>query len=170
MNLKTKIFIKIVISGLILIISAKMIYNRFILYLYKDTYIINAVDEIKKDDGIKNLNEKTNIQLETSQTKQEILSEVENTTQKNENKNQTQKNYNVTLKYTNKRAKKVKITGSFSSWKELDMKKKENDWIINLTLKDPGIYKYYFIVDGKKILDPKANKSKDGNYSLLEIK
>ncbi|MCX7648440.1 MAG: hypothetical protein N2Z60_07505, partial [Elusimicrobiales bacterium] len=74
------------------------------------------------------------------------------------------------IKYQTKKAKKVKLNGSFFGWKERDMKKENEDWIMELTIKDPGEYKYYFIVDGKKVLDPKAKKSKDGAFSLLEIK
>lgn len=52
-------------------------------------------------------------------------------------------------------AKKVFLTGSFNDWneKELQMKKTNNGWELNLYLKE-GTHSYKFIVDGEWMLDP----------------
>jgi hypothetical protein len=181
MNTKTKLITKIIISATILIITGKMIYNRFTVYLYKDTYIIKSENEIKKEDQVKSPEIKIENSSATStmNKSQENIPKIEKQNEtieqkqnikNNDEKKQENKNYKITIRYSNKHAKRVKISGSFFAWKERDMKKEGGEWIINLILKEQGEYKYYFIVDGKRVLDPKAKKSKDGNYSILEVR
>jgi hypothetical protein len=176
MSPKNKTILKIIVSAALLIFATKMIYQKLTVYFYKDTYTITLTkSEIKKDNEIKLSNENKNtISSQTLSLANESPKENEGSTLKNLEKDNEKKkegkNYKITLRYTNKKAKKVKISGSFFSWKERDMKKEGDQYLIELLLKEPGEYKYYFIVDGKKVLDPNATKTKDGKYSILEVK
>ena len=70
--------------------------------------------------------------------------------------NSTYFHHNYTFHLSgNTDAKKVFLTGSFNEWKEkeLQMKKVNDGWEINLYLKE-GTHAYKFIVDGNWILDP----------------
>ncbi|MEW6013262.1 MAG: hypothetical protein AB1602_07685 [Elusimicrobiota bacterium] len=162
MTERNKFLIKIIIAGAIFILSGKMIYDRLMIYLYKDTV---EITEIKAP----STEETKTSEAKTMEVKTETKT-VENIQQPQNAQSEQPKLHKVTIKYQTKKAKKVKLNGSFFGWKERDMKKENGDWIMELTIKDPGEYKYYFIVDGKKVLDPKAKKSKDGAFSLLEIK
>ncbi len=157
----------IVISFGIMIFSGVEIYKRINLHLYGDN--LDIIESEKKQKNEKS--ELSNTQLPQSyETSKEEDSKLEISTTTLQQKETAPKNYRVTISYTSKKAKNVKLNGSFYGWKERDMKKENNVWKTELILKEPGVYKYYFIVDGKKILDPKAQKTADKNYSIIEIK
>jgi hypothetical protein len=173
MKEKSKLVIEIIISLIVVVFSAKMIYKRINLYLYGDTVEISEVkkhvsDETNNKMSINEISKQDNIQTDT-QTKQSTTTteDKKSEIEKLDIKTQTRK---ITIRYQNKRAKNVKIAASFYKWKERDMKKSSGIWYDEVFIKDPGEYKYYFIVDGKKTLDPKAKKTRDGRYSILEIK
>lgn len=72
-------------------------------------------------------------------------------------------------------AKKVKVTGDFTSWNEkgfLLKKGRAGTWKTSLTLK-PGRYEYKFIVDGQWWTDPSNVNLVDNNFgtinSVLEV-
>lgn len=161
---KNKTLIKIIIAGTLFILSGKMIYDRVMIYLYKDTVEISET----KTDVSQN---KASEEFKTEEVKIETKT-LENQTQTNQITEQKEpaKLHRITIKYQNRKAKKVKLNGSFFGWKERDMKKENGEWVSELSIKDPGEYKYYFLVDGKKVLDSKAKKSKDGSFSVIEVK
>ena len=67
-------------------------------------------------------------------------------------------------------ARMVVLSGSFNNWRddELYMKKTSSGWELSHVL-GGGNYEYKFIVDGKTVPDPKAEKTANGN-SLLILK
>ena len=110
MNTKTKLITKIIISAIILIITGKMIYNRFTVYLYKDTYIIKSENEIKKEDQVKSPEIKIENSFATStmNKSQENIPKIEKQNEtieqkqnikNNDEKKQENKNYKITIRY-----------------------------------------------------------------------
>jgi hypothetical protein len=69
--------------------------------------------------------------------------------------------------YKDAKAKSVKIAGSFSSWKDVKMTKKNGVWHTEIYIL-PGTYPYHFTVDGKKKLDPGKPKAPTGD-SLVDV-
>jgi len=172
MNNKIKLILTIIISGFFVFLSGKMIYDRLMIYLYKDKV---EIIETNKTNNIPHTQNNNNAKEQSINTDTKTVDNTRDNSnninpQSNQQTTPQPKLYKICLKYNNKKAKKVKLNGSFYSWKERDMKKEKDGWTSELTLKDAGEYKYYFIVDGKKTLDPKAKKSKDGSFSLLEVK
>ncbi|MCX7641662.1 MAG: hypothetical protein N2Z20_03405 [Elusimicrobiales bacterium] len=165
----------ITVSVAILLFSVKKIYNKINLYLYQ-THAPNRVEnqsiminEMNQQQQLEN-SSKDNNSTQNLDNFQKETNREQNDTSLTSQQNQ-QNFYRIILRYENKKAKKVKLSGSFYAWKERDMKKADfGIWEEELVIKDRGIYKYYFIVDGKRILDPKAKKSNDGKYSIFEIK
>lgn len=153
-----------------MVFSGKMIYNRVSVYLYGDTIEISEAKIVKKNSPAEQIklnetaDQKNEVKTDTSPINQQITPEAQK-------QNHTLKSQKIKIKYQNKKAKKVKINASFFGWKEKDMKKvNAGEWEYEVFIKDPGEYRYFFIVDGNKVLDPKANKTKDGKYSILEVK
>ena len=68
-------------------------------------------------------------------------------------------------KYAN--ARSVLIAGSFTSWKDKKMTKKNGVWKTEVYIL-PGTYPYHFNVDGKKKLDPGKPKAPTGD-SLISV-
>jgi Glycogen recognition site of AMP-activated protein kinase len=56
------------------------------------------------------------------------------------------------FKYKNLKAKSVFVTGSFTKWKTIEMKKKKSVWQANVWIL-PGTYLFHYVVDGQKVLD-----------------
>lgn len=73
----------------------------------------------------------------------------------------------VKFTYTDLRAKKVEISGSFISWTKRPMRKKGNTWEIDLYMFG-GNYTYHFIVDGQRTADPSKPARRDGD-SLITV-
>ena len=71
------------------------------------------------------------------------------------------------FEYKDAKAKSVYIAGSFTSWKEQKMTKKNGVWKAEIYIL-PGTYPYHFTVDGKKKLDPGKPKAPTGD-SLVDI-
>ncbi len=71
------------------------------------------------------------------------------------------------FEYKNAKAKSVLIAGSFTSWKEKKMTKKDGVWKTDVYIL-PGTYPYHFTVDGKKKLDPGKPKAPTGD-SLISV-
>jgi hypothetical protein len=69
--------------------------------------------------------------------------------------------------YKDAKAKSVKIAGSFTSWKDVKMAKKNGAWHTEIYIL-PGTYPYHFTVDGKKKLDPGKPKAPTGD-SLVDV-
>ncbi|MBI2069701.1 MAG: hypothetical protein HYT79_03785 [Elusimicrobia bacterium] len=75
---------------------------------------------------------------------------------------------NILFTYINYRSKKVELAGDFNEWKGLEMKKeKPGVWRARLSVA-PGIYKYNFISDGKKVTDP-YNPRREKSASILIV-
>ncbi|HAF95158.1 MAG: hypothetical protein A2X34_01120 [Elusimicrobia bacterium GWC2_51_8] len=72
------------------------------------------------------------------------------------------------FEYKNASARSVFIAGSFTSWKEVKMARKNGLWKAEVYIL-PGNYIYHFTVDGKKILDPGKPKTAVGE-SIVEVK
>lgn len=184
-NKKFKFTFLLILSLIVIILSGIQIYKRVMIYLYNDKIEItgdkkgiienNSADKNETESKIEPEDKQsTSDNQKTSEITQKI-SEPSNETNKATDKKEEElskferKAKRYTITYTNRRAKNVKIKGSFFLWKEKSMKKIKNGvWEIDIYIKDPGKYKYYFIVDGKKVLDPKAKRI--GNYSILEVK
>jgi hypothetical protein len=71
------------------------------------------------------------------------------------------------FEYKDAKAKSVKIAGSFTSWKDKSMTKKNGVWKAEIYIL-PGTYPYHFNVDGKKKLDPGKPKAPTGD-SLVDV-
>jgi len=71
------------------------------------------------------------------------------------------------FEYKDAKAKSVKIAGSFTSWKDKAMAKKNGVWKAEIYIL-PGTYPYHFNVDGKKKLDPGKPKAPTGD-SLVDV-
>ncbi|HAH31048.1 MAG TPA: hypothetical protein DCL44_01900 [Elusimicrobia bacterium] len=72
------------------------------------------------------------------------------------------------FEYKHASAKTVFISGSFTSWKEVKMAKKNGVWQAEVYIL-PGNYLYHFTVDGKKTLDSGKPKAAVGE-SIVEVK
>lgn len=170
--MRTNHAIILVVSVGIFLFSAKKIYDKFKSYLYCSSFVsaykpaqINLQDKIEADKvGL----EETKNDNETQNTTSPQLNEGATIRQDVE---QQSKIYKFTIRYENKKAKNVKLSGSFWAWKEREMRRISNGvWEEELVLKDKGVYKYYFVVDGKRMLDPKAKITADGKFSIFEIR
>ncbi len=73
----------------------------------------------------------------------------------------------IAFAYKDAKAKSVYIAGSFTSWKEQKMTKKNGVWKAEIYIL-PGTYPYHFTVDGKKKLDPGKPKAPTGD-SLVDV-
>jgi hypothetical protein len=71
------------------------------------------------------------------------------------------------FEYKDAKAKSVSISGSFTSWKDVKMTKKNGVWKADIYIL-PGTYPYHFTVDGKKKLDPGKPKAPMGD-SLIKV-
>jgi hypothetical protein len=71
------------------------------------------------------------------------------------------------FEYKDAKAKSVKISGSFTSWKDVRMTKKNGVWRTEIYIR-PGTYPYHFTADGKKKLDPGKPKAPTGD-SLVSV-
>jgi len=71
------------------------------------------------------------------------------------------------FEYKDAKAKSVQIAGSFTSWKNMKMTKKNGSWKAEIYIL-PGTYPYHFTVDGKKKLDPGKPKAPTGD-SLVDV-
>ncbi|MCM2268220.1 MAG: glycogen-binding domain-containing protein [Elusimicrobiales bacterium] len=71
------------------------------------------------------------------------------------------------FEYKDAKAKSVKIAGSFTSWRDVKMAKKNGAWRAEIYIL-PGTYPYHFNVDGKKKLDPGKPKAPTGD-SLVDV-
>ena len=169
------VFILLISVG-VFIFSANKIYKKVENYLYTAHYPkgSNTVSSKSKDFSSKDLLESQKISntsgLESQEKKEDSLSEGVQTSTRT---HPTPKNYKIVLRYENKKAKsvKLKLSGSSYSWKEREMKRRSPGvWEDEITVIDKGVYRYYFIVDGKKVLDPKANRSSDGKFSIVEVR
>ncbi|OGS27906.1 MAG: hypothetical protein A3J70_13755 [Elusimicrobia bacterium RIFCSPHIGHO2_02_FULL_61_10] len=71
------------------------------------------------------------------------------------------------FEYKDAKAKSVLIAGSFTSWKDKKMTKKDGVWRTEVYIL-PGTYPYHFTVDGKKKLAPDKPKAPTGD-SLISV-
>lgn len=71
------------------------------------------------------------------------------------------------FEYKDSKAKSVLIAGSFTSWKDKKMTKKDGVWRTEIYIL-PGTYPYHFTVDGKKKLAPDKPKAPTGD-SLISV-
>ncbi len=71
------------------------------------------------------------------------------------------------FEYKDAKAKSVKLAGSFTSWRDVKMTKKNGVWRAEVFIL-PGTYPYHFNVDGKKKLDPGKPKAPTGD-SLVDV-
>ncbi len=172
--MNTKYVVVLIMSVGVFIFSGKKIYDKVSQYLYPNN--LTSYTESKQTSRNLSVTENTNQQSDVlNSTQPQTQSHASDTKISTQNTSTTSlneiKKYKITIRYENKKAKTVKLTGSFYLWKEREMKKVSNGvWEENLILNDKGIYKYYFIVDGKKVFDPKARKSNDGKFSIFEVK
>ena len=72
------------------------------------------------------------------------------------------------FEYKNASAKSVSVSGSFTSWKEVKMSRKNGLWKAEVYIL-PGKYLYHFTADGKKKFDPGKPKVPVGE-SIIEVK
>lgn len=71
------------------------------------------------------------------------------------------------FEYKDPAAKSVRLAGSFTSWKEKPLIKKDGAWRTDIYIL-PGTYPYHFTVDGKKKLAPGKPKAPTGD-SLITV-
>lgn len=73
----------------------------------------------------------------------------------------------TTFEYKDPSAKSVRIAGTFTSWKEKALVKKNGVWKTDVYIL-PGTYPYHFIVNGKNKADPGKPKTPGGD-SLVTV-
>jgi len=71
------------------------------------------------------------------------------------------------FEYKDAKAKSVLIAGSFTSWKNVKMTKKNGVWKAEIYIL-PGTYPYHYVVDGNKKLAPGKPKAPTGD-SLVDV-
>lgn len=71
------------------------------------------------------------------------------------------------FEYKDAAAKSVRIAGTFTSWKEKALVKKDGVWKTDIYIL-PGTYPYHFIVNGKNKADPGKPKTPGGD-SLVTV-
>jgi hypothetical protein len=71
------------------------------------------------------------------------------------------------FEYKDAKAKNVQISGSFTSWKPRQMKRKDGTWKAEVYIL-PGTYPFHFNVDGQKKLAPGKPKAPTGD-SLITV-
>lgn len=71
------------------------------------------------------------------------------------------------FEYKDAKAKSVSIAGSFTSWKNVKMAKKNGVWRAEIYIL-PGTYPYHFTVDGNKKLAPGKPRAPTGD-SLVNV-
>ncbi|HNW45410.1 MAG TPA: glycogen-binding domain-containing protein [Elusimicrobiales bacterium] len=71
------------------------------------------------------------------------------------------------FEYKDPKAKAVFIAGSFTSWKDVRMKKEDGVWRANIYIL-PGNYPYHFVVDGAKKTAP-GKPSTNMGESLITV-
>jgi hypothetical protein len=132
------------------------IYNRLTLHFAKDTLEIRPVP--------------VPIPGAAWETKPEAAAKTEETPKTPASKEDPQKVKAVKthFEYTAPAARSVSISGSFTSWKEVKMSKKNSVWNAEVYIL-PGNYLYHFTVDGKKTLDAGKPRSAVGE-SIIEVK
>ena len=104
----------------------------------------------------------------------ESISAAEQTEKTEEIKSGSVAKNKIKFKYYNPKAKEVKLTGDFNSWRLRSMAKgKDGIWVVVVDLA-PGRYAYKYVVDGQYIKDNKNPKSEPDGYggerSVLEVK
>jgi hypothetical protein len=72
----------------------------------------------------------------------------------------------VKLTYKNSDAEVVNLKGTFSVWQPIEMTRKGDEWETTIYVFS-GKYKYYFEVDGKKVLDPLTSLISQDNSVLV---
>jgi hypothetical protein len=77
----------------------------------------------------------------------------------------TGKTRTVTFKYFGN-AKTAAVIGGFTMRKPVAMKKYGGEWRATLVIY-PGEYRYKYLIDGKEITDPHAEKQEDGRSVLI---
>jgi 1,4-alpha-glucan branching enzyme len=72
-------------------------------------------------------------------------------------------------------AKEVFLAGDFNQWRPAAapmQRQPDGAWLLQVSLHH-GHHRYYFVVDGKTVLDPKAHgttrDSGDGRFSLIAV-
>lgn len=71
------------------------------------------------------------------------------------------------FEYKDPAAKSVRIAGTFTSWKEKALVKKDGAWRTEIYIL-PGTYPYHFVVNGKNKADPGKPKT-PGGESLVTV-
>ena len=71
------------------------------------------------------------------------------------------------FEYKDAKARSVYIAGSFTSWKNVKMARKNGVWKAEIYIL-PGTYPYHFVVDGNKKLAPGKPKAPTGD-SLVDV-
>ncbi len=72
-----------------------------------------------------------------------------------------------TFRYKSDSAKEVSLAGSFFQWKPRLMTQISNEWFLDVFLQ-PGQYRYHFMADGAKVLDPE-NTARLNDESLVTV-
>jgi len=131
------------------------IYNRLILHFAKDTFEIRPVHvpAPPKADAEAQAMPQAEPKDEPQAAKEEP---------------QKVKAVKTHFEYKNASAKSVFVSGSFTSWKEVKMARKNGRWKAEVYIL-PGNYIYHFTVDGKKTFDPGKPKTAVGE-SIVEVK
>jgi len=78
-----------------------------------------------------------------------------------------QKARRVDLRFTDSGERKVLVAGSFSGWRPLLMQKRGHYWKTSVFV-FPGKYRYFFVADGRRVLDPQADM--EGKHSVFVVK
>ena len=144
-----------------------IIYNRLVLHFSKDTLDITTQAETEaKASPPPVLEQKEQQPKEEPQTAAKSEEKTEQPAAKEDP--QKVKAVKTHFEYKNASARSVSVSGSFTSWKEVKMAKKNGVWKAEVYIL-PGSYIYHFTVDNKKTLDPGKPKAAVGE-SIVEVK
>ena len=122
-----------------------------------------AVKEDKKDKKVK----EDKKSIEAKKDKEEDIKAGKVAAAAAKAENDKARAVKTTFEYKDAAARSVMIAGSFTSWKDKKMTKKDGVWKTDVYIL-PGTYPYHFTVDGKKKLDPGKPKAPTGD-SLVEV-
>ncbi len=72
----------------------------------------------------------------------------------------------VRFKYYSAKASRVSVSGDFTDWERVNMKKTDGgNWEVIVRIKKNGRYKYIFVINGKEVVpDPKAKMRVDDGF------
>ncbi len=153
-----------------MVFAGYSIYGRMSLHFSGDTIEVKQVPvPVPQEDGQAAAEAKPAAAETDKEAKQDKEEEIKagKVTAATKKEAEKVKAVKTAFEYKDAAAKSVLITGSFTSWKDKKMTRKNGVWKADIFIL-PGTYPYHFTVDGKKKLDPGKPKAPTGD-SLIKV-